>query len=159
MLRLGVIGYGGRIRGIIHGLRVFGVDFEIAAIADPRGEQLKQDCEELKDTRLYDDADALLDSEALDGALVGTRCSLHTPMAVKVAARKLPLFLEKPVATSMEQVRALHEAFRDYPSEVVVSFPLRLTSLALTTKEIIDSGRLGAIEHVQAWNNVPYGWC
>jgi predicted dehydrogenase len=36
MLRLGVIGYGGRIRGIIHGLRVFGVDFEIAAIADPR---------------------------------------------------------------------------------------------------------------------------
>jgi len=159
MLRLGVIGYGGRIRGIISGLRAFGVDFTIAAIADPRGAQLKQDLEELKDTAVYEDADAMLDSEALDGALVGTRCSLHTPMAVKVAARKLPLFLEKPVATSLEQVRALREAFTGYEPEVVVSFPLRLTSLALTTKEIIDSGRLGAIEHVQAWNNVPYGWC
>ena len=73
-------------------------------------------------------------------SLIGTRCSLHTPMAVKVAARGLPLFLEKPVATSEEQVAALAEAFKDYSSEVVVSFPLRLTSLALTTKEIIDSG-------------------
>ena len=159
MLRLGVIGYGGRIRGIINGLRAFGEEFSIAAIADPRGPQLKEELEELKDTAVYGDADAMLDGEELDGALIGTRCSLHTPMAVKVAARGLPLFLEKPVATSLEQVRALDEAFRNYPSEVVVSFPLRLTSLALTAKEIIDSGRLGTIEHVQAWNNVPYGWC
>jgi len=159
MLRLGIIGYGGRIRGIISGLRNFGEDFTIAAIADPRGAELKEELEELKDTAIYDDADALLDTEELDGALIGTRCSLHTPMAVKVAARELPLFLEKPVATSYEQVAALAEAFEGYSSEVVVSFPLRLTSLALAAKEIIDSGRLGPIEHVQAWNNVPYGWC
>jgi predicted dehydrogenase len=160
MLRFGVIGHGGRIRGIISGLRTFGVDFLVAAIVDPRGAEHKAaDPEGLADTILYPDADAMLDSEELDGVLIGTRCSLHTPMAVKVARRNLPLFLEKPVATSYEQVQALMEAFSDYTSEVVVSFPLRLTSLALTTKEIIDSGRLGTIEHVQAWNNVPYGWC
>jgi len=159
MLRLGVIGYGGRIRGIINGLRAFGEDFAISAIADPRGPELKTELEELAHTTIYEDADAMLDREELDGALIGTRCSLHAPMAVKVAARKLPLFLEKPVATSLDQVRALDEAFTDDAAPVVVSFPLRLTSLALTAKEIIDSGRLGSIEHVQAWNNVPYGWC
>lgn len=159
MLRFGVIGYGGRIRGIISGLRQFDVPFTIAAVTDPKGPQYKEQYQELADTVLYEDPDEMLDRERLDGVLIGTRCSLHAPMAVKVAQRGLPLFLEKPVATSMEQVRALAEAFRDYKSQVVVSFPLRLTTLVLTAKEIIDSGRLGTIEHVQAWNNVPYGWC
>ncbi len=159
MLRLGVIGYGGRIRGIINGLKQFDVPFTIAAITDPKGPEYKdQFAEELADAVLYEDADEMLDRQKLDGVLVGTRCSLHTPSALKVAQRQLPLFLEKPVATSLEQVRALAEAFADYAPQVVVSFPLRLTTLALTTKEIIDSGRLGTIEHVQAWNNVPYGW-
>lgn len=159
MLRFGVIGYGGRIRGIIAGLKQFDVPFTIAAVTDPKGPEYKdQFADELKDTVLYEDADEMLDTEQLDGVLIGTRCSKHTPMAVKVAQRKLPLFLEKPVATSYEQVQALAEAFADYAPQVVVSFPLRLTTLALTTKEIIDSGRLGTIEHVQAWNNVPYGW-
>ena len=159
MLRFGVIGYGGRIRGIIGGLRQFSIPFEIAAICDPMGEEYIAADETLKDTVLYSDPDELLDTEQLDGVLIGTRCSLHSPMACKVAARNLPLFLEKPVATSMEQVKALHRAFQTATSDVVVSFPLRLTTLALTAKEIIDSGRLGEIHHVQAWNNVPYGWC
>jgi len=159
MLRFGVIGYGGRIRGVISTMRPFDVPFTIAAVADPQAKEHQEKFEDLQDSTLYEDADEMLDREELDGVLIGTRCSLHTPMAVKVAKRGLPLFLEKPVATSLEQVRALAEAFADYQAQVVVSFPLRLTTLALTTKEIIDSGRLGSIEHVQAWNNVPYGWC
>jgi len=39
----------------------------------------------------------------------------------------------------------------------VVSFPLRLTTIVLLAKEIIDSGKIGTVEHVQAINNVPYG--
>ncbi len=158
MLRFGVLGYGRRIRGVISGLKQFSVPFTLAAVTDPLGAQYKEEFEDLKDAVIYDEPGEMLDSEELDGVLVGTRCSLHTPMAVEVAKRGLPLFLEKPVATSMEQVRALAEAFKDSSSQVVVSFPLRLTTLALTTKEIIDSGRLGTIEHIQAWNNVPYGW-
>ena len=158
MLRFGVIGYGGRIRGIINGLKQFSVPFEIGAITDPRGAEYKESHEDLKNAGIYEDADEMLDKEQFDGVLVGTRCSLHTPMAIKVAKRGLPLFLEKPVATSMEQVHALAEAFQDYKPQVVVSFPLRLTTLALAAKGIIDSGRLGEIHQVQAWNNVPYGW-
>ena len=158
MLRFGVIGYGGRIRGIINGLKQFDVPFKLAAITDPKAEEYREKFEDVNEAVAYEDADEMLDKEDLDGVLVGTRCSLHTPSAVKVAKRGLPLFLEKPVATSYEQWDALKAAFADYSSQVVVSFPLRLTTLALTTKEIIESGRLGTIEHVQAWNNVPYGW-
>jgi predicted dehydrogenase len=157
MLELGVIGYGARLQYIVSALGAYSVPHRIAALTDPRGAELKEGREELAETRLYDDADAMLAGEHLDGVLIGTRCSLHTPMALKVAARNLPLFLEKPVATSLEQLRALDAAYRVATSQVVVSFPLRLTPLVQATKEIIDSGKLGTIEHVQAWNNVPYG--
>ena len=44
-------------------------------------------------------------------------------------------------------------------SPVVVSFPLRVTPLVSVAKDIISSGKVGSVEHVQAVNNVPYGWC
>lgn len=40
---------------------------------------------------------------------------------------------------------------------MVVSFPLRVTPLVKLAKEIVQSGKLGSIKHVQAVNNVPYG--
>ena len=165
MLKLGILGYGGRLRGVAALMRDFGVPFTLAAVADPRWEPLQAECPELADTRMYPEAEALLAAHQaggeghLDGVMIGTRCSLHAPLACLVAPTNLPLFLEKPIATSYEQVRALQQAFASYTSEVVVSFPLRLTPLALAAKEILDSGRLGSLEHIQAWNNVPYGDC
>ena len=89
--------------------------------------------------------------------MVGTRCYLHTEMACKVAARGLPLFLEKPVAITFDQVKALDAAFRGYPAPTVVSFPLRLTPIVQMVKEMIDADVIGTVEHVIAFNDVPYG--
>ncbi|MDP6380939.1 MAG: Gfo/Idh/MocA family oxidoreductase, partial [Phycisphaerae bacterium] len=94
----------------------------------------------------------------LDGVLVGTRCSLHATMAVPVLERGLPLFLEKPVATCYDDLRRLRDVGLPHKDRVVVSFPLRVSPMAQAAKEIIDSGKLGTIEHVRAWNDVPYGW-
>ena len=161
MLRIGVIGFGGRIRSMIVLLRAFKEDFKVVAVADPRTEEVKAELEEDKhtDARLYADADEMLEREKLDGAMIGTRCSLHARMGAKVLRRHIPLFLEKPIATNMEDLRALAEAGRKARSQTVVSFPLRVTPLVQCAKEIIGSGKLGTVEHVQAWNNVPYGAC
>jgi predicted dehydrogenase len=102
----------------------------------------------------YDTADEMLDRELLDGVVVGTRCSLHASMGVKVLRRGIALFLEKPIATKIEDLMALKAHGSD---KVVVSFPLRITPVVKLAHEIINSGKLGKIEHVQAWNNVPYG--
>jgi predicted dehydrogenase len=39
----------------------------------------------------------------------------------------------------------------------MVSFPLRVTPVALAARRIVQSGQLGPITHVQSTNNVPYG--
>jgi predicted dehydrogenase len=71
----------------------------------------------------------------------------------------IPLFLEKPVATNMEDLWRLKRAYELAGSDtkVIVSFPLRMTPIVELVKEIIDSGKIGTVEHVQAVNNVPYG--
>src|SRR5215217_7977769 len=98
-----------------------------------------------------------IDADAIDGVVIGTRCDLHAPLAVKVAASGLPVFLEKPAAISTDQVRALRLAYRGREASVVVSFPLRLTPLLQKVIAIVRDGRLGTINQVQAFNYVPYG--
>ena len=161
MLRIGVIGFGGRARGMLQMLQRFKEDTPIVAAADPRTEEVKKALEEdgHKEVALYTDADEMLDKETLDGVFVGTRCSLHARMGAKVLARGIPLFLEKPVATTLEDLKALAAAGAKAKAQAVISFPLRMTPLVQTAKEIIDSGKIGTVEHVQAWNNVPYAWC
>ena len=159
MLRIGIIGYGARIAHMARGLSVFGIPYAVTAVADPRGEAIKAgDDGFLAQARVVPTADDLLaDAAQLDGVMIGTRCNLHTEMACKVATTGLPLFLEKPVAISFEQVQQLDAAFRNYAAPTVVSFPLRLSPLLQTVKQIIDAGRIGTVEHVDAYNDVPYG--
>ena len=161
MIRLGVIGYGGRIQSVIDLMQRCHAGVEVAAIADVRNDQIRKQMrdkgQDPEKVAFYSDADQMLEEETLDGAMIGTRCSLHASLAAKVLARDLPLYLEKPIATNMCDLIALRDAAARSRSEVVVSFPLRVTPLVQLAKEIIDSGKIGTVEHVQAFNNVPYG--
>ncbi|NLG28611.1 MAG: Gfo/Idh/MocA family oxidoreductase [Chloroflexi bacterium] len=159
MLNVGIIGYGARVSSMAKLIAIHGIPYRVAAVADPRMEEIVASGDPLlTDTRFYADADSLLANEtALDGVMVGTRCYLHTPIACKVAERKLPLFLEKPVAITFDQVKALDAAFAGYPAPTVVSFPLRLTPMVQQVKQMIDADMIGTVEHVIAFNDVPYG--
>ncbi|MFD2333471.1 Gfo/Idh/MocA family protein [Cohnella sp. GCM10020058] len=160
-MKIGIIGYGTRMHYFLDRLLELEAGVEVAAIADidtaKAAKLLAEKGIEAPAVRFYEDADEMLAQEALEGVMIGTRCALHAEMAVKVMRRNLPLFLEKPVGITFADLQLLSEAEEMSRSEVVVSFPLRNTPIVKLTKEIIDSGRLGTIEHAQAVNNVPYG--
>lgn len=157
MIRLGVIGFGRRMRHMVSVIDRFNAGTRIVALLDPNADALKAEFPDaLAHATVYDDVERMLDAGGLDGVLIGTRCSLHTPYAAQVLARDLPLFLEKPVAITMEQLTALKAAAERSRSPVVVSFPLRVSALCETARAIIDSGAIGTVEHVQATNNVPF---
>lgn len=161
-LKLGVIGCGLRCaKDLLPTILKFGLGVEIAAVCDLDAEGAKTRLHtygvEISQTRFYADADIMLDKEKLDGVIVATRCSLHASMAMKVMERRIPLFLEKPVATNMEDLAALRRANDHSTVPVAVSLPLRVTHLAKLAKELIDTGTIGQVEHVQAYNNVTYG--
>lgn len=160
MIRLGVVGHGGRISGMIRNVfRKEAPDLRVVGIVDPdeKGARSRlDDCDQL-DVVFYKSLAEMVKKGKLDALAIGTRCNLHSPFGVKVAQYDLPLFLEKPVAISMRQAVALERAFEKSRCEVVVSFPLRVSPLCLLSRQYIEEGAVGKPIHVTATNYVPYG--
>ncbi len=165
MIRLGVVGHGGRISGVINnclrqaGPETLREEIRVVGIVDPNEEGArKRLAEQDRETAVfYPDLAAMMRHAQLDGLLIGTRCHLHTPYAIEAAAYDVPLYLEKPVAVTMEQAEALEKAYEKARCPVVVSFPLRVSPLCLKVHELLTTGSVGRIEHVMASNYVSYG--
>jgi predicted dehydrogenase len=158
--RIGVAGHGSRISGVInHLLREVEPDIRVVGIVDPDEAGARSrlaECDQ-KDAVFYKTLDAMVRSANLDALAIGTRCNLHAPYAIEAARYDIPLFLEKPVAVSLEQATDLEDAFRTSRCKVVVSFPLRVSPLCILARQYIEQGAIGSAEHVQAINYVPYG--
>jgi predicted dehydrogenase len=164
MLRIGVVGYGNRISGVLNELMRIDDQCRITSVVDILEEEaiarMKQNGIDTSDIAFHENVDQMLAQGELDGIFIGTRCDLHTELALKIIPSGIPLFLEKPVSTNLTDLMKLRELNRTYPERngnVVVSFPLRLSAILEMAKGIIDSGQIGTVEHVQAVNNVPYG--
>ena len=163
MKNVGVIGLGKRIGRVVGNILWAETDeVKVSAVTDINKEKIEHAVnmrpEMYKDDmRVYSDADKMLENEKLDGVFVGTNCDTHTDFAVKVIEKGIPLFLEKPVSTTMDDLIKLKNAMTEYNPKVMVSFPRRYSGIATLAKEIIDSGKIGTVEQVQAFNDVPYG--
>ena len=157
MKRIGVIGYGSRIRHMLGELRRLGRDLRVVAVVDPAEAALREAFPDaLAGVTFYPDAASMLDQAGPDAVMIGTVCNVHTDLAIQVIERDLPLYLEKPVSIDEDQLHRLHAAAQGREPRVVVGFPLRSSTLLQTVKEIVDSGTIGTVENIQAINNVPF---
>ncbi|MDD5728493.1 MAG: Gfo/Idh/MocA family oxidoreductase [Victivallales bacterium] len=160
MIKLGVIGLGSRISSFINNcLRKVEPNLRVVGIVDPdeAGVRKRLTESDRKDVVFYPNMKEMVLKGKPDGLLIGTRCNLHTPYAIEAANYDLPLFLEKPVAISMEQALALERAFEQSKCQAVVSFPLRVSPLCMMTRQYIAEGKIGKPVHIAALNYVSYG--
>lgn len=162
MIRMAVVGMGFRAVTMVRVIREVEPTVKLVAIVDPDPALVDQKMAAAKidagDARRFGDIDQLLEhADDFDAVLVGTRCHLHTPLAIKLAPLNKPTFLEKPVAISSAQLHDLAQAYRHRQDNVVVSFPLRVTPLLESVMDIIASGRLGILTQLRAVNCVSYG--
>lgn len=160
MKQIGLIGYGLRGETMMKAFRGIAAPLRVAAIADPNWHSIQPKIQEdayFAGVRGYSCAEDMLAREQLDGVMIGTRCNLHSQLAVQVLACGVPLFLEKPVCIDEAQYRQLLATPRAMWDRVTVSFPLRFTCIVQEMKRLVDSGALGDVVTVQAINNVPYG--
>jgi len=160
MIKLGVIGFGRRAGGLINGtFRKTVPDMRITGIIDPdekgvRSRLLEEDREHVV---FYGSVDDLIRKGKVDAVMVGSLCNTHAAYALQLACYDIPLFLEKPVATTMKQAMALEKAFRKSKCHVMVSFPLRVSPLCRMVRQMIKNGAVGRPEHILAFNYVNYG--
>lgn len=155
MYQIAVIGSGNRLTPLVKKL-LQNNDFTLKAVCDIDPDSVKKRYADLPDVQYFTDAEQMLQTCKPDGVLIGTRCSTHAHFSLLCAQYDIPIFLEKPVCTTFEDLARL-QALQNYSDKVVVSFPLRRSAIVEKVKEILDSGRIGRIAQVQAYNNVPYG--
>lgn len=163
MLRIGIIGAGQRAAHIFRTAQKLDREVTLAVVADPDADQARAalrdvEVEGLDNTRFVPNVEALVElADGLDGLIIGSRCDLHTPLALAVAQTGLPVFMEKPVAVDAPQLAALAAAYAGRSDQIVVSFPLSVSPLFKKAMGIVRHGRLGKINQVTAFNYVPYG--
>lgn len=154
MFRIGVIGYGGRINSVISSIEQVG-GAKLVAVTDVVDKKDYLEENGHHGVHRYSDAHEMIKNENLDGICIGTRCNLHSCYMKEIAKYGIPVFLEKPVAINDEDIEML-ESIKEMEDKTVVSFPLRVAQITQYVKRMLDSGELGEICQVQAYNNVPY---
>lgn len=159
MIRLGIIGLGQRLAHMLTCFQASSPSLRVVGIVDPdrEGALARLPESERGHVRFFDTLDELLREVRPDALAIGTRCNLHAPIAATAAKSGLPIFLEKPIATSTAQALSLELAFARSRSEVVVSFPLRVSHLCNMVKARVEGGEIGRLEHILGVNYVPYG--
>ena len=157
MLRLGSIGAGGRgmISKISHRPDQ---NSQLVAICDQRSEVLDHYRQTVSPTlRGYADYRRMLDSEKLDGVFITTPDYLHEEMAVAALERGLAVYLEKPLAITIEGCdRILLTASRNN-AKLYVGHNMRFFPVVKEMKRIIESGRIGEVQAIWCRHFVSYG--
>ena len=158
-IRTGVIGAGARSASYIRNVPAeFASRVRLTAVADPSEKSRSLFAQHLSGgapTRYYESAHDLLNSEELDALVVGSPNHTHAEIALAAFEYKIPLLLEKPVATNVEDCRRLWQGYQSAGQPpVVVGFVLRYTPFYAKIKELVESNALGQILSIDADENI-----
>lgn len=125
---------------------------EVAAISSRKMESCKRKLEEagLEGVSCYTDYEKALAHEGVDIVSVCTPQHLHAENTIAAAQAGKHIVIEKAIANSVEETRAMCAAVEEAGVKTVVSFVLRWNPLFETAKALIADDALGDIYFTEA---------
>jgi len=105
--------------------------------------------------RWYDDADALIHDPEVDAVYVATPPDSHAEYAIRVAAAGKPVYVEKPMARTAEECRAMIDAADAAGVGLHVAYYRRAMPRFRVVEDLVRSGELGEIRTVSVRNSSP----
>ena len=113
---------------------------------------------------VYTDYLKMLDEVCPDSVHITTPHYLHCEMTCEALARGINVFLEKPVATSEDQIRRMLEAEKKSTAKITVCFQNRFNSVTVAARDLTaEHGGIVAARGMVTWKRTePYytesGW-
>lgn len=140
-IKIGIIGFGSI--GIRHTeeLISLGVNFFYALRTGKGAKKVPNKLEQFV-TNIYNKKDFL--DLNLDGYIIANPTSLHIEALNVISNKNKPVFIEKPICQSLQELDNLKCFDRDL---LQIGFCLRFHSLTLQIKKVIDSNILGQVYH------------
>ena len=106
---------------------------------------------ELYGARWFETHEALL-AEKPDGVIVCSENARHKELALMAAEAGAHVLCEKPLATTVEDARAIIEACRRAGVRLMTAFPMRFSAPVIEVKKALDAGTLGHVYGCSATN-------
>jgi predicted dehydrogenase len=159
-IRIGVIAVGGRGEGNLNTfLRIPEVD--CPAVAEVDANRLANGVKIISAARgrtpdAYKDFRKILDRKDIDAILVSTPDHWHALMTILACQAGKDVYVEKPLATTIEEGRAMVNAARKYGRIVQVGTQQRSSTHFRDAVDFVRSGKLGGIRMVRSWTYLDW---
>jgi predicted dehydrogenase len=127
---------------------------EVVALADVWGTSLDRAQQMIPTAtpRRFADYRALLDDVSIDAVLIGTPDHWHAPATIDAVRAGKDVYVEKPLAHSIEEGRQIVRAVQETGRIVQVGLQQRSGPHYIQAKrEFFDTGRIGRVGHVRTW--------
>lgn len=98
--------------------------------------------------KYYSDADALINDPEVDAVYIATPPDSHKLYGLKVAEAGKICCIEKPLAPSYEDSKAIYEAFKEKKNPLFVAYYRRSLPRFDQIKKWLDSNSIGQIRHI-----------
>ena len=153
-LKYGIIGLGWF--GEYHGDALAGLpNVELYALCTRTESRLKELGEKFGVKHLYTDYNEMLANPELEAVSVTTMWDQHTAPTLAALEAGKHVFLEKPMASSVADCRAIVEAARATDKYFMVGHIVRFQPRYAGAKREIAAGSIGKIVSIYARRNIP----
>jgi predicted dehydrogenase len=150
-IRVGVIGTGGRARGLMTLLNKLPGN-EMVAVCDVYEPRLLQAAEIAgANAGTFTDYRRILDDRQIDAVVIGTPDHWHKSIALDAVAAGKDVYVEKPVSHDIGEGAEMVKAIEASKQIVQTGTQQRSWDHWVLGKQIVDSGRLGQITFVQTY--------
>ena len=111
-----------------------------------------------KKVRAFSSAEELFHDDATDAIVIATPTETHLSLTLKALEAGKHVFLEKPIAGTLVEGRAIVEASRNTGACLQVGFCERFNPQHLEAKRHVDAGRLGSVRAIYTSRVAPYSF-
>lgn len=115
----------------------------LSAVVDPS--PAAQAVAEQAGVPLYESLAKLLEKDRPDGVVVATPNQLHVEHALQCMDAGVPMLLEKPIAPTVDEARALVQEAELKGTKVLIGHHRAHSPIMAKARQVVDSGQLGRL--------------
>src|ERR1700756_1541648 len=165
-IRLGQLGCGDRSEGHVHMVQLASKQIPVETVAvcdiwslarERRAAQVKEAFNLTPQTYKY--SEEMLARKDIDGVMIATGDFQHAKLCVEVVRAGKDCYVEKPFANVLSEAKEARDTVKASRQVVQMGSQHRSEPYQLAVRDIVQSGRIGPIVHIeQEWNVNEERW-
>jgi predicted dehydrogenase len=132
---------------------------KLIAVAEVDANRLDRVKKKYPDARIYADWREMMHKERgqFDAACIGTPDHMHAPMAISAMHAGLPVYVQKPLAHDIHEVRTLMKMAQEKKLATQMGIQVHSAREYKVAVKVIQSGAIGKVREVHTWSEKKWG--